>query len=199
MDTYPAGTVRALLETDDVTAPTRAALEERLQAPEASPLRFFSLSEMETLRAAAARLIAQTSAAETMELVREIDDRLVAETGNGWRFASLPPDRETYRRGLAGLEESARALHGFGFAELHGEQQDDVLRCVQAGSAPGEIWRSLDAPRLFEELLADLVEAYYSQPVAQEQIGYAGMADAPGWTRIGLDEREEREPRAITA
>lgn len=197
MNTYPTGTIRALLETAAVTAPTRAAIEQRLRPPEVSPLRFFSLSEMEILRAAAARLLAQPLAAETINLVREIDDRLVLDTGNGWRFASLPPDRETYRGGLAGLEESAIALHGSGFAELNGEQQDDVLRCVQAGSAPGKVWRTLDAPRFLEELLADLAEAYYSHPVAQEEIGYAGMADAPGWTGIGLNEMEEREPRAI--
>ena len=31
-------------------------------------------------------------------------------------------------------------------------------------------------------------------PLAQEEIGYAGMADLPAWTKIGLNEREDREP-----
>jgi len=56
------------------------------------------------------------------------------------------------------------------------------------------MWRTLPAARFFEELLAEVVETYYAHPLAQEEIGYAGMADAPGWRAIGLDEREERDP-----
>lgn len=102
-----------------------------------------------------------------------------------------------YEQGLRGLEESALKLHGASFVALSAPQQDDVLRCVQAGSAAGKIWHTLDARRFFEELLADLVEAYYAHPVAQEEIGYVGMADAPGWALIRLDALEVREPRAL--
>jgi hypothetical protein len=40
-------------------------------------------------------------------------------------------------------------------------------------------------------------ETYYAHPLAQEEIGYAGMADARGWRAIGLDEREAHEPASI--
>ena len=43
-------------------------------------------------------------------------------------------------------------------------------------------------------MLAELTETYYAHPLAQEEIGYVGMADLPAWTKIGLNEREEREP-----
>ncbi|MBW3634848.1 MAG: GMC family oxidoreductase [Armatimonadetes bacterium] len=56
----------------------------------------------------------------------------------------------------------------------------------------------MPSPRFFEELLAEATEHYYAHPLAQEEIGYAGFADAPGWKRIGLDERENREPAPQT-
>jgi hypothetical protein len=76
------------------------------------------------------------------------------------------------------LEEAARAAFGASFGALRSEEQDEVLLRVQTGTAQGDTWQSLDSARFFEELLADLAEAYYSHPLAQEEIGYVGMADA---------------------
>ena len=44
--------------------------------------------------------------------------------------------------------------------------------------------------------LTECVEVFYSHPIACESIGYVGMADAQGWKRIGLNEREQWEPPA---
>jgi hypothetical protein len=46
-------------------------------------------------------------------------------------------------------------------------------------------------------MLAELTEYYYAHPLAQEEIGYVGMADAHGWTRLGLNELEPREPEPL--
>ena len=193
MDIYPAGTVRALLNTGATTEPTRVALEGRYHT--ATPaLQFFTMLQMATLRAAAARLVPQRENSEPINIAAEIDGRLTNALGNGWRFASLPPDEHAYTRGLAGLEEAARAAFGTSFVALRSEEQDEVLLRVQTGTAQGGTWQSLDSARFFEELLADLAEAYYSHPLAQEEIGYVGMADARGWARIGLDQLEDREP-----
>ena len=77
------------------------------------------------------------------------------------------------------------------------EQQDDVLKQIQQGQAPGDIWTKLPANRFFEELLVETAESYYSHPLAQEEIGYVGMADVPTWQRIGLNQLEDREPRGV--
>jgi hypothetical protein len=45
----------------------------------------------------------------------------------------------TYRRGLAGVDQSSRALHGKLFADLGSEQQIIVLRQLEEGKAPGAI------------------------------------------------------------
>ena len=35
-------------------------------------------------------------------------------------------------------------------------------------------------------------------PLAQEEIGYVGLADLPSWTKIGLNEKEDREPNPMS-
>jgi len=194
--TYPTGFVRALLETDAVTPVTRAVLQARLDRPPASAPRFFNAREMNTLRAACARLIPQAERALPIDAAGYIDERLAEGKGNGWRYEVLPPDGEAYRQGLLGLDQSAQTLFKNDFVALQSAQQDEVLRALQSAQAQGEVWRTLPSPRFFEELLAEVAENYYAHPLSQEEIGYVGFADAPGWTRIGLNEREEREPVA---
>ena len=195
---YPTGTLRALLDTDAVTPPTREVLQARLERAPAPP-RFFSEDEMHVLRAVCARLLPQPDRAEPIELASPMDERLAQGTGNGWRYDALPPDGETYRAGLRGLNESARVLASADFVELNAAQQDAILRDVQRGEAQGETWQTISAPRFFEEILAEVTENYYAHPLAQEEIGCVASADALGWTRIELNQRETREPQEIAS
>ena len=194
---YPAGTVRALLDTDLVTPATRAALLSRLELPsENAEPRFFSGHDLTTLTAALARLFADPAQPSARELALAIDSCLAGGKADGWRYDALPPDGEAATLGLRGLDQSAQLLCQSDFAEIAPEQQDAVLTAVQAGHAPGEIWKTLPGKRYFEELLAEAAGYYYSHPIAQEEIGYAGMADAHGWAKIGLNAREPWEPQA---
>ncbi|UOQ73077.1 gluconate 2-dehydrogenase subunit 3 family protein [Hymenobacter cellulosilyticus] len=99
---------------------------------------------------------------------------------------------------MGGIRESARVMFGAPFEQLTGLQQDAVLQAVQNETAPGPIWDTLSANRFFEELLAEMTENYYAHPLAHEEIGYAGMADVPGWSKIGLNEKEDREPEEVS-
>ena len=193
--TYPPNTVRALIQSDAVTPPTRDALLSRLDAPPHSP-QFFDEAEMATLRAACARLIPQTDRAVPLEIASPTDERLAKGKGDGWRYDTMPPDGTAYRIGLRGLNQSADLSHGAPFVALNGEDQDAILRDVQTGKARGEIWKTLPSARFFEEMLGEATENYYCHPLAQEEIGYAGFADAPGWVEIGLNQREAREAEA---
>ncbi|WP_240731526.1 gluconate 2-dehydrogenase subunit 3 family protein [Hymenobacter radiodurans] len=100
--------------------------------------------------------------------------------------------------GLGGINQAAESLFQQEFRALTPDEQASVLELVQVGEAPGEAWQTVPAVRFFEEMLAELTELYYAHPLAQEEIGYVGMADAPGWTRLGLNELEPREPEAIS-
>lgn len=196
-ETYPPGTVRRLLDTDLVTDPTRDALRTRLEEDTGGAPRFFDAQEYATLRRVCARLVPQPERAAPIDLAYRIDRRLAENMCDGWRYDSLPPDAETYRRGLRGLDESARAIGVVDFVQIDEATQDEILRLVQLGEAPGETWTTLGSQRFFEELLAECVETYYCHPLAQEEIGYVGMADARGWKTTALDELDAHEPRPI--
>ncbi len=193
--TYPSGTVRALLGTAHVSAATRAALQSRLDAPLAYEPRFLAPETFALLEAVAARLFPQPDRPEApIALAPAVDQRLADGKSDGWRYDALPPDREAVRLGLGGIQEIAQALFQADFTALNAEQQDATLQSLADGRPPGTAWQTLDAGRFFEELLAELTETYYAHPLAQEEIGYVGMADLPAWTKIGLNEKEEREP-----
>ena len=198
-DTYPAGTVRALLQTDLVTAPTRAVLQGRLGESPDADRRFFTGSELDLLQATLARLFADPGAPTARVLALAIDTRLADGKSDGWRYDALPPDADAARLGLRGLDQAAQVLFMSGFTRLDAAGQDAVLNAVQKGDPPGDVWQTLPAARFFEELLAEATEAYYSHPLAQEEIGYAGMADARGWMRVAMNEREAWEPLAVNA
>lgn len=200
--TYPHGTVRALVDTDFVTPATREVLKSRLMPDDVPPShvlkpRFFDAEAFDTLRAACARLIPQADRQRPVDLAGALDERLAEGKCDGWRYSRMPPDGEAYRRGLNGLNESARAMFGMAFCELDASGQDAVLLAVQRDEAQGQTWESVPARHFFEELLAELSEGYYSDPLTQEEIGYVGFADAHGWNAIGLNELEAHEPRAI--
>jgi len=194
---YPDGTVRALLATELVTEATRVALETRLEAPLYEP-QFFDGVTYELLRAVAARLFPQPDRNPPIELAYAIDERLFKGKSDGWRYDALPPDREAYRLGLGGINESAQLMFSQPFLSLSPEQQDAVLATVQRAEAPGTTWETLPAKLFFEELLAELTENYYAHPLAQEEIGYVGMADVPGWHHLGLNNLDPREPERVT-
>lgn len=194
--TYPSGTVRALLDTAHVSAATRAVVQARLDAPAAYEPQFLAPETYALLEAVADRLFPQPDwPDQRIALVPAVDQRLAEGRADGWRYDALPPDREALRLGLGGIREIAQALFQTDFMTLAPAQQDAVLHALAAGNPPGPTWETLDAGRFFEELLAELAETYYAHPLAQEEIGYAGLADLPEWSKIGLNEREDREPR----
>lgn len=181
--------LRALVE-DSTTAPTRATLLERWNSLPVTVPRFLDLAAFDTLRAVCARLLPGHPA---VDVAGPMDARLAGNQSDGWRYDALPPDRDALRLGLNGLDQAAQALHGVAFLLLVSAEQDAVLQAVQRGDAPGEAWATLPAQRFFEELLAEATEVYYAHPLASAAIGYGGMADAPGWVAIGLDEQDARE------
>lgn len=193
---YPTNAVRTLLNSDHVTDATRQVLTERLNAPPRQPT-FFSADEFALLQVICDRLVPQDARFEPIDVAGGIDERLSENKTNGWRYDVMPADGDAYKQGLAGVEESAQVLFQRPFGQLSGAEQDSIIRLIQAGNAPGSSWQMLPANRFFEELLAEATENYYSHPLAQEEIGYVGMADVPAWQRIGLNQLETREPHQL--
>jgi gluconate 2-dehydrogenase gamma chain len=189
-------TFQELLPTSHLSDATRAELTQRLaetnQAAAYEP-QFFAPETYRLFVAVAARLFPQPERPVPIPLITAVDKRLAEGQSDGWRYDALPPDREAYRLGLGGIEQIAQALFQAHFEQLAPAQQDGVIEALASGNPPGEIWQTLNATRFFEEMLAEITENYYAHPWAQEEIGYVGYADLPGWTKIGLNEKDARE------
>ena len=195
---YPVGTVRAVLDTELVTAPTAAALRQRL-SPVEPHLHLLGEDGMAVLAAICDRLIPQSDRTEQIDIAARLHAQVAVGGGDGWRYAALPGDAAALVAGVAAVDASARAATGHGFRELDDAARDSVLGAVQRGDAAGDAWATLDARRWFEELLVGVTEIYYGHPAAQEEIGYLGMADAPGWTDVGLGARASYEPVEVAS
>lgn len=193
---YPKGTVRSLLLTQYVTPKTRQVLDNRMAKADEAPI-FFDAPTFEVLSIACDRLLAQNSQERIVNIAYFIDQRLANNTGNGWRYNNMPSDEKMYLDGLKGIDETSILLFKATFIQLTISQQLAVLQSLQKGVAEGVIWKEMQSKLFFEELLAEVTEIFYSSPLAQEEIGYVGMADAKGWTRIGLNERDDIEPVAL--
>ncbi|HEX3946109.1 MAG TPA: gluconate 2-dehydrogenase subunit 3 family protein, partial [Acidimicrobiales bacterium] len=103
---------------------TRRVVLGRLDPP--GPLRFFTSDEARTARALTDRLLGQT-ADQRLPVVEVIDRRLADRTGDGYRYADLPEDAEAWRRSLAALDEDAAGVDGRPFADLHRDDQMDLV------------------------------------------------------------------------
>ncbi len=159
--------------------------------------RFFDWHAFAIVRAACDQLIPQRERERPIDVAGALDARLADGAGDGWRYAEMPPDAMMHAMGAAGLDQTAYAMFKSGFASLMSAERDAVLAAVQAGETAGEVWQEMDAARYFEELLALIVDIYYAHPLALEEIGYVGMADAHGWQAIGLEERDAHEPMEL--
>ena len=181
---YAGWNVLAKWWSPDWDEQTRTVVRQRLE--ELPPIRFLTPDEVRLLDAVVERLVpqAERAAAERVPIVPWIDEKLQHDRRDGYRYEGLPPLREAWRLGLAGIDESARILHGAGFADLDTAIQEETLARVQRGDAPGEVWRRIPATRFFRDVLClTVVKIYYAHPTAWSEIGYSGPSSPRGHVR----------------
>ncbi|MBC7744209.1 MAG: gluconate 2-dehydrogenase subunit 3 family protein [Flavobacterium sp.] len=193
---YASGTVGALIDTNFVTPVTRQVLKERMAMAEAKPC-FFDSPAFDLLSIVCDRLMAQDSENRIVNVALFIDERLKNKTSDGWRYNTMPPDEKMYLKGINGIEETANLSFKKPFSQLTISQQTEILGAIQKGTAEGAIWKEMESPLFFEELLTEVTEIFFSYPLVQEEIGFVGMADANGWVNIGLNGRDGIEPEVI--
>lgn len=181
---YTGWNVLAKWWSPDWDEQTRTVVRQRLE--ELPPIRFLTPDEVRLLDAVVVRLVpqAERAAAERVSIVPWIDEKLHHDRRDGYRYEELPPLREAWRLGLAGIDESARILHGACFADLDTAMQEETLARVQRGDAPGEVWRRIPATRFFRDVLClTVVKIYYAHPTAWSEIGYSGPSSPRGHVR----------------
>jgi hypothetical protein len=195
---YPGFDVLAKWDSPDWDEQTRAVVRRRLEA--IPPIRFFTQAEARTLEAIAERIVPQPdrAATERVAIVPWIDEKLFEDRRDGYRYEELPPQREAWRAGLAGIDEAARALFAdTPFADLEPIAQEVVLGRIERGDPPGKTWERLPARRFFASVLATtIVRLYYAHPTAWNEIGYSGPSSPRGHVRKwegGVDPWEAHE------
>ena len=164
-----------LIASAFVTPATRSALTDRLHLT-VEPPSVFTPQEFALLELASRHLVPHDPS--VLPLAAQIDARLSRGVTDGWRYDQLPPDAAAYRHLLASLPA-------------------DFQTTDDAGRVAALTLAQKAHPKIFEELLAELTEGFYSHPVNQLAIGYVGFADARGWSRIHLDQLDPHEQGAL--
>ncbi|WP_322965431.1 alpha/beta hydrolase [Sphingomonas fuzhouensis] len=196
----PEGFV-TILGSDRVSRRTRAAMLERTR-----PVAGDALGWSQAERAIASALISHILPDDEPipDLALRVEAAILHGPGDGWRFATLPPDADAWRQGFATLER----LTG-GFATLDHEAQADWLERIAAGSG-GATEDGLLSPEQmalwFQDVRAEIVRQWASLPATMAAIGYDGFAvggDGPrkqGYARTAADDVEAwQRPREATA
>jgi hypothetical protein len=191
-DRYPTYDVLSKRWTESWNEATRQAIDRRMAVPREP--RFFSAAEWRTLNAVCDRIMPQPKNRPPVPLAAYVDQKITDGLQDGYRYAQLPPQGEAWRRGLAALDDAARAAHGALFHALSAEQQDGLLSRMQQGLLTGATWAGMPCKLFFEHrVIPDITHAYYAHPVAWNEIGFEGPASPRGYVRMGLDRRDPWE------
>jgi hypothetical protein len=161
---------------------TRAAIERRVR--EVPPLRFFDATEARCLGAFLDVVLAQ-DAEPRVPVAEMVDAKLADGRLDGYRYADMPPDPQTWRAVLAGLDHTARTGYGRPFAAIGAERREDVVRELAAGRLVGGAWDRLDVARAWSVVMRAALAAFYSHPWAWNEIGFGGPAYPRGFLRLG--------------
>jgi hypothetical protein len=193
---YPDYDVLASVDTWDRA--TREVVTKRLQMR--GPLRFFTAQEEPTLRAFCDVATAQDSEPR-VPVAEMVDDKLAGGRLDGYRYADMPRDPDTWRLVLRGLDEVARSRYGGGgFVACDSPAREAIVGALADGSLSGGAWDELNVSRAFSVCMRAILEAFYSHPWAWNEIGYGGPAYPRGYMRLGpIGVREPRERPGATA
>lgn len=189
---YPDYDVLGKWQTRSWNETTRSVVHKRLT--EVPPRRFFNEQQWETLLAVCDRVIPQPERAEPVPIAPWIDARLFEGKGTGTRYASLPPERECWRRGMDAIEAEAQHRYRRPFHHLDRVEQDLLLRSLEKNQTQAPVWEGLPSQSLLRHVvLRAIVEVYYAHPAAWSEIGFGGPASPRGYVRLGANRRDEWE------
>jgi hypothetical protein len=175
---------------------TRRVVSARLEVD--GPLRFFSAEEEPTLRAFCDTCLAQDEEPR-IPVVEMVDRKLHEGKLDGYQYAGMPDDRQTWRIVLRGIEETARRRYGAPFADLDTESRQAIVDQLSRGWLNGDSWEQLDVKRAWSVCMRGMLSEFYSHPWAWNEIGFGGPAYPQGFMRLGpVGVREPHERPGAT-
>lgn len=169
---------------------TRKVVLDRIEhVPE---IRFFTTDEAATLGAFLDLLLAQDGEPR-IPVLNMVDAKLFAGELDGFRYADMPDDRETWRRVAAGLDAAAVQHGSIEFAGASRDIQGRVVEAFADGKLHGRVWDELPPSRAWKVVTRGALSAFYSHPWAWNEIGFGGPAYPRGYARLGVGQRESWE------
>ncbi len=178
---YPDFDVLAAAHTWDKA--TTSVVMARLAAP--VPLRFFTAAEEPTLRAFCDTVMAQ-DAEPRVPVAEFVDDKLASGRLDGYQYADMPDDPDTWRLLLAGLDHSATTLFDTtSFADAPPEVREAIVDELANARLDGGPWEELNVSRAWSVCMRAILVGFYSHPWAWNEIGFGGPAYPRGYMRLG--------------
>ncbi|WP_397326734.1 gluconate 2-dehydrogenase subunit 3 family protein [Paenibacillus sabuli] len=177
-------------EGDNTAPPAADGEQQQIPANFNRALMHFSQDQFRIVDAAMERIYPADDSGPGASLLGAaffIDHQLAGEYGFNGRDYMSPPfyagekqqgyqgrlkRREIYDIGIQELENYSLAAFDAGFAELTGEQQDEVLQAFESDSVG---LTTISASAFFTMLRANTLEGIYSDPL------YGGNANMDGW------------------
>jgi hypothetical protein len=155
-------------------------------------VRFFTPAEQAAATALLDQLLGLRDESE-VPVVQMVDARLGEQQTDGWRHEDMPEDGTAWRDSLRYLDSDAVEAFGAGFAACSGKEQAELVQRVQdLGSAD---WHGLVAGHVWSLWTRYACTAFYSHPLAWNEIGFPGPAYPRGYKNAGVDAREPHEVR----
>jgi hypothetical protein len=161
----------------------------RLASP--APIAFFDTDEEATARVLLDRLLGQEDEPR-VPMLEQIDARLLACEGDGYRYDAMPEDGEAWKRSLAGLDADSAADHDAPFWRVSRADQKALVERVRTAS--GE-WHGMPGAHVYQLWMRYALTAFYSHPWAWNEIGFPGPAYPRGYKSFGSDRLESFEVR----
>ena len=172
---------------------TRQVVMQRVE--EVPPLAFLTRTEAATLGAFFDLVLAQDREPR-IPVLNTVDAKLFSGRREGYRYADMPDDGETFRRVAAGLDSAARQHGVQDFVGASAEIKRSVVQAFADGQLHGEVWDELPCARAWSVVMREALSAFYSHPWAWNEIGFGGPAYPRGYARLGAGQRESWEGAA---
>jgi hypothetical protein len=179
-----------LAETGHWDDATRGVVLPRVESP--PQIRFFGVAEAATLRAFCDTVTAQ-DAEPRIPVLELVDEKYAAGRLEGYRYAGMPEDPETWRLAARGLDEAARERGTPSFAAAEAEVRLEICTALSGGELSGGVWEQIDPSTTWSVLMRDTLAAFYSHPWAWNEIGFGGPAYPRGYSRLGIGMSEAWE------
>jgi hypothetical protein len=186
-----------LSQVDHWDEATRKLVMQRVD--EVPEIRFFTAPEAATLGAFCDIVLAQDREPR-VPVLNLVDAKMYEGKLDGFRYADMPDDRETWRRVAAGLDAAVvqHGVTGKGFAFASGDVQLKVVNAFAEGTLHGQVWDELPCSKAWSVVMRGVLSEFYSHPWAWNEIGFGGPAYPRGYARFGVGQREAWESGPAT-